>query len=320
MAQVRFAEVDIVVPDGQSLLDALEKAGQSIPSSCRSGLCHACLLRADEGEIPAQAQSPLSSRQKAQKLLLACQCYPTSSLRLSVPKEASRVKATLVDKVPLGRDILRVRFTSDVAWFPGQYTTLWRNDTEGRSFSIASHPERDGFLELHVRKRAGGVISDWLDNRLMPGQECLISQPRGQCFYTPECRFHPLLLVATGTGLSPIYGVLKEALDIGHTFPIYLYAAAGDPEGLYLVRELKELAHAFPQLHFRPVVRRQPEIGMLEGDVVDVVSSQHEDLKDWRVFLCGTPETVRKLQKKCFLQGASMSAIVADAFESPLNV
>ncbi len=320
MAQVSIADNDITVADNQSLLEALEKAGQPVPSSCRAGLCHACMLRAEQGDIPPKAQNGLTETQKAQGLFLACQCYPVSDMQLSLPQETARVKARLLDKTRLTKDILRIRLESEVDWFPGQYTTLWRSETEGRSFSIASHPKRDGFIELHVRKRAGGVVSEWLDETLVTGQECFISQPRGQCFYTPDCRSHPLLLVATGTGLSPLYGVLKEALGNGHTYPIYLYAAAGDPSGLYLVKELTELAYTFPQLHFRPVVRQRARPGMLEGDVVDVVCSRHTDLKDWRVFLCGAPDTVRKLQKKCFLQGAPMHAILADAFESPVSV
>ncbi|OZG72605.1 hypothetical protein BTA51_15700 [Hahella sp. CCB-MM4] len=320
MTRVRMAGREIEVAENQSLLEAMEQSAQPVPSSCRAGVCHACMMRAETGDVPAKAQVGLTETQKAQNLFLACQCYPISDMDLSLPLESARVKARLLDKTRLTKDILRVRLQSEIDWFPGQYTTLWRSDTEGRSFSIASHPQRDGYIELHIRKRAGGIISEWLDETLVNGQECLISQPRGQCFYTPDCLSHPLLLVATGTGLSPIYGVLKEALGNGHTYPIYLYAAAGDPSGLYLVKELTELAYTFPQLHFRPVVRRRAKPGMLEGDVIEVVSTRHADLKDWRVFLCGAPDTVRKLQKKCFLQGASMNAILADAFEAPANV
>ncbi len=317
MTQIEFAGNNIAVDEGTSLLDAIEKAGQLIPNSCRSGLCHACLLRAEEGEIPAKSQQSLTSVQKSQNLLLACQCYPNAPMVVSRPLESARVTARLVDKTHLTKDILRVRLKSDIDWYPGQYTTLWRSDTEGRSFSIASHPQRDGYLELHIRKRSGGMISEWLDQTLVSGGECMISKPLGSCFYTPDCINYPLLLVSTGTGLSPIYGVLKEALGNGHTYPIYLYAAAGDPSGLYLTRELTELSYTFPQLHFRSVVRRRPKAGMLEGDLVDIVSRQHPDLKGWRVFLCGAPEMVHKLRKKCFLNGASMNAILADAFETP---
>ena len=43
------------------------------------------------------------------------------------------------------------------------------------------------------------------------GTKAQIRGPAGECFYVPGRPNQPLLLVGVGTGLSPLYGVLREA-------------------------------------------------------------------------------------------------------------
>ncbi|MCP5162079.1 MAG: 2Fe-2S iron-sulfur cluster binding domain-containing protein [Hahellaceae bacterium] len=301
-----------------SVLDTLHSAGFLIPSSCRAGLCHACLLRADEGDIPALAQKGLSETEKRQRLFLGCQCFPVTDMKISTPDASRTVQARLLELSMLTQDVMRLRLKADVDWFPGQYTTLWKDASLGRSYSIASHPVRDGFMELHIKRYPDGMLSRWLAEQVHVGHELEISLPRGSCFYTETSSHQPLLLACTGTGLAPLYGVVQDALGQGHQRPIHLFAAAGTPDQLYLVHELRLLEQTYSNFHYYPVCRRNAQPNMQEGDLVELISNRYKDLKGWKVFLCGSPMAVKKLQKKCFLQGASMSDIHADAFESPL--
>ena len=43
--------------------------------------------------------------------------------------------------------------------------------------------------------------------------------------------------------------------------------------------------------------------------------SDHADLKDWRVCLCGYPPMVHAARKTAYLAGAAMADINADPFE-----
>ena len=106
--------------------------------------------------------------------------------------------------------------------------------------------------------------------------------------------------------------LLKQALAQKHDQDIFLYAAAGEPKDLYLVDELRQLAETIPQLHYHPVVRRDPGKGMLQGDLIEIVGQRHPSFKEWFIFFCGAPGVVKSLQKRCFLQGASMRRIYAD--------
>ena len=66
----------------ESVLTALLKQGFKVPFNCQQGICHSCLMRADQGSIPHSAQINLTEEQKQQGYFLACQCRSFS--RLSV--------------------------------------------------------------------------------------------------------------------------------------------------------------------------------------------------------------------------------------------
>ena len=135
----------------------------------------------------------------------------------------------------------------------GQYLTLLRGDGLARSYSLASLPGEEA-LELHVRLLPGGEMSGWLGTQARPGEAVRIQGPVGECFYVPGQPEQPLLLAGTGTGLAPLYGVVRDALAEGHTGPIWLFHGARERRGLYLVEALRELASRHPNLHYRPSV------------------------------------------------------------------
>ena len=318
MAVVQYSDRTVPVTDGETLLSALERADIPVPASCRAGLCHSCLMEAHNGPIPAEAQAGLSPQQVAQNLFLACQCHPQGDMAVSLGDAERRYDALMVHKQALNPGVLRVRFATDMSWFAGQYTTVWKNADEGRTFSIASLPEEQQ-VELHVRRRPGGAVSHWLEHELQVGDSCQLSGARGHCFYAPGAEHRPLVLAGTGTGLSPLYGVARQALASDHRGDIHLYAASGSPDQLYLVEELAALAEDYDNFHYHPVAKREADRhpGCKQGDLVDVVSGRHPDLKHHRVYLCGAPNMVKKLQKLSFLQGAAIQDILADAFETP---
>lgn len=73
---------------GENALSCLLRAGCAIPHSCRAGICHSCLMKMEEGDIPEDAQYGLSENLRRQDFFLACQCYPAGDIkvRLCVPE------------------------------------------------------------------------------------------------------------------------------------------------------------------------------------------------------------------------------------------
>jgi ferredoxin-NADP reductase len=139
-----------------------------------------------------------------------------------------------------------------------------------------------------------------------------------------------LLLVGTGTGLAPLLGIVRAALDQNHRAPIVLLHGATSPENLYLHPELTQLQKLHPQFRYRSSVWAPHQAGAADGSLESTLSDAVSDpvhiditqlarqtvprLMGHRVYLCGHPDLVQKLKKQCFLAGASMSMIHSDPF------
>lgn len=316
MARVRYGDLEVTLAEGETVLAALERAGAQVPSSCRVGACQACMLRAEVGDPGAKAQEGLRPAQRERGLFLACVSRPPGDLQIAT-EAAPRVTAEVAAVRELGAAVARVqlRVLEDMSYRAGQYVQVERADGLVRAYSLASVPEEDALLELHVRVHPHGQMSRWLA-AAPPGTPLRLRGPAGECFYTEGRPEQPILLAGTGTGLAPLLGIVRDALRRGHTGPLTLVHGAREPAGLYAEEVLRGLCARHPNLRVVRCALAGAAAGVETGDVVEVALRAAAPLKGTRVFLCGGPEQVAALRKRCFLAGASLKEICADAFHT----
>ncbi|WP_455198879.1 2Fe-2S iron-sulfur cluster-binding protein, partial [Kaarinaea lacus] len=249
-------------PD-ESVLDCLTRHGVSVKYSCRSGVCQTCVMVAQDGTPTEKSQSGLKETLKTKNYFLACACVPKSDIGVGRPDSNLIEIETRVDaRDLLNPEVLRLRLAcpEKYDYYPGQYLTLFNSEGIGRSYSIASLPEDDDFLELHIRLVPGGQVSSWAHNNLKEGDTVKITEANGDCFYLPSNLEQPLLLIGTGTGLAPLYGIARDAIHQGHKGPIHLYHGSRTlngqttPFGLYLVDELRVLEKTNESFFYHPCV------------------------------------------------------------------
>lgn len=316
----------IITLDGQSydckenetVLDCLTGHGVPVPSSCKAGVCQTCLMRAARGRVPPESQKGLKPTLVEQRYFLACSCRPVEDLEVAMPEAGSgRIPATVVGIESLNRDIVCVKLYPGGAfeYRAGQYINFFKDESTSRSYSLASVAKLDDCIKLHVRKIPQGRVSTWIHESLGPGDVVQISEAAGDCFYTPGNPEQGLLLIGTGSGLAPLYGIVRDALLAGHSGSIRLYHGSLNVEGLYLVEELRQLAEEHVNFSYVPCISEgeAPE-GFAAGIVLDVALRETPKLSGWRVYLCGNPLMVNAAKKKTFLAGASMRDIYADPF------
>lgn len=310
------------VRPGQRLLEALLEAGFPVPSSCRVGACQTCLVRATVGAAPASAQAGLKDTLRAEGYFLACVAEPEADLEITLSASASLEVPAQIEAVELlAADVVRVLLRPDrpLAYRAGQFVTLLRADGLARAYSLASLPPSPGdsdtgALELHVRVLPAGRMSSWLAGPDALGARVRLRGPAGNCFYVPGNAAQPLLLAGTGTGLAPLWGILRDALRAGHTGPIALWHGARVSTGLYLVDELTDFARRHPQLDYRRCVLEGPDgDGAVQGRL-DQRLLEQGSFAGRRVYLCGDPDLVVGLKQRLFLAGAALADIHADPF------
>ena len=157
-------------------------------------------------------------------------------------------------------------------------------------------------------------MSTWLHEDARVGARVSVIGPSGECFYVPGQEDQPLLLVGTGTGLAPLYGILRDALQHGHRGPVHLFHGAVHRGGLYLVDELRKLVARHPHVEYTPTILTADGSDTTVGPIDQVVSSRFPKLGGWRGYVCGDPALVQKLKKRLFLSGMSSRDIYSDAF------
>ena len=301
-----------------SILDCLTAQGVPVPSSCRSGVCQTCMMRVVEGEVPEKAKAGLKPTLAAQNYFLACSCYPENDVEVVLPEAGlGKLEARVTSVEYLNGDILGIRLKPSrlFEYKAGQFINLFKDEITARCYSLASVPALDEELFLNVRKVPSGLVSGWVFSSLKVGDAITISEASGDCFYVPGNSEQDILLIATGSGLAPLYGIIRDALLSGHQGKFSLYHGSYNTDGFYLVEELRRLAQTHPNFNYVPCISEgEAKAGYAPGMVLDIALADNPDLSGWRVFLCGNPNMVNTAKQQSFFAGASMRDIFADPF------
>lgn len=306
-------------PDNnESVLDCLLRHGVSPPHSCRSGLCQTCLMRSVDGKPPQAAQKGLKQSLVVQNYFLACTCVPQEDMKIVLPDTSQfRKTTTVVDKSFLTDNVLRLRLgvPDGFQYFAGQYLTIFKNTNTGRSYSLASVPGIDDNLEFHIQLLPDGQLSQWLAKDVDNDTPVSISEAIGDCIYLDKHAHQPLVMIGTGTGLAPLVGVLRDALQQGHREKIRLYHGAKTTSDLYLHDMLQDLASQHANVEYHPCVSREPvDQNFRQGRASDIAINDIGDFANHCVYLCGNPDMVNSTKRSIFLAGASFQDIYADPF------
>lgn len=298
-----------------TVLDALERAGEKVPSSCRVGACQSCLVRAREGTPPPGSQKGLRPTLAEQGYFLACQARPHDNLVIAPADDLSQQRATVTRIMRPAANVACIFLapTDPLAYRAGQFVHVARADGLTRPYSLASVPD-DPCLELHVRRAPGGAMSGYLCDVLAPGDVLWVRGPTGSCCYEEGRPTQPLILAGTGTGLAPLLGVVRDALARGHTGPITLVHGAVTTAGLYANDALTALAAQHPALRYAPCVLEAPPDDPRGGAIREHLARALRSTPGARVFLCGPPETVAPMQRDAFLGGVKLRDLLVDAF------
>ncbi|HLA30315.1 MAG TPA: iron-sulfur-binding ferredoxin reductase [Pseudomonas sp.] len=308
MPELRVGEQCLQVEVASNLLDALHGGGIAVPYSCRAGSCHACLVRCVRGEPLDDQPEALDYARREQGWRLACQCRIVDDLEVEVfdPVRDGR-PAHVVACDWLSPSVLRLRLAPEqpLRYSAGQHLVLWTDTGIARPYSLASLPGEDPWLEFHLDCRLGGAFSD-AARQLKAGDGLRLGELRGGALhYDPGWQQRPLWLLAAGTGLAPLYGVLREALRQDHQGLIRVIHLAHKPSEHYLADDLRALAGSHAQVQLELLTAAELPAALAE---LRLVSRQTLAL------LCGHPKSVEAFARRLYLAGLPRNQVFADVF------
>ncbi|WP_085629507.1 iron-sulfur-binding ferredoxin reductase [Pseudomonas sp. R16(2017)] len=307
MPELRVGERQWSVPAGSNLLDALNGNGVAVPYSCRAGSCHACLVQCVQG-LPADSRpDALSADQHREGWRLACQCQVVEDLQVHAFDPVVDGRPAVVEALDwLSDSVLRLRLTPQqpLRYRAGQHLVLWAGPV-ARPYSLASLPQEDRFLEFHLDCRLPGAFSD-AARRLRIGDPLRLGELRGGALhYDPDWQARPLWLLAAGTGLAPLFGILREALRQDHQGAIRVIHLAHDATQHYLAKPLQALAAQRENLSVELWTATEAPAALAQ---LRLVSRQTLAL------VCGSSASVDAFSKRLFLAGLPRNQLLADVF------
>lgn len=200
---------------------------------------------------------------------------------------------------------------------PGQFITLLLNiDGEKikRSYSFSSAPHED--WRLTIKKVDGGKASNYLHDQLSEGDTIYYEGPEGLFHFENSDKIDQFVLLAAGSGITPIMSMLKSELAKTEKPVSLFYGNKNLKESIFL-HQLNDWVEDNDNFDLRLFLSRpglkqvlfskkQPYFkGRISSDhILGWLKSQKWDLNKTAFYICGPGEM--NAQMKLILSGAGV--------------
>jgi ferredoxin-NADP reductase len=231
----------------------------------------------------------------------------------------------VVGRVQAARDVVTLwlavpsTLQAPAPYKPGQFVTLALPTDRGslyRSYSLCGDGSADRPWEITVKRQRAGLVSTYIYDRVVPGMVLYVSDPVG-AFILPEPLrpATPLVFVALGSGITPIYGMLRALARLApeRRPRVQLHYAYSSPVDAIYGRELGELD---PQQRWLTQWHYISSTGSrLTVEHVLSLSGGGATAAEW--YICGSAEFKRPLEAALARRGVAAAQIHAEMFSSP---
>ena len=200
-------------------------------------------------------------------------------------------------------DTLTLYFVRPFDFVAGQYITVFIDGSsvrEGKAYSLSSRPQEE--LASITVKNVGGEFSKYLCSRQVG--DCLqISRAYGS--FNPQTD-RPLVGIAAGCALSPIWSILADAEQL-----TFLYFSHTSPE--YQVFQDELAASNIKIQHFSTSAKVEEKKGWHNGrfDVAKIIA---EVPSDAHFLVCGSLPFVRDVWQKLSAGGVGGERVSTETF------
>jgi 3-ketosteroid 9alpha-monooxygenase subunit B len=174
--------------------------------------------------------------------------------------------------------------TERLRYSPGQFLTLRipsdRTGSVARCYSLCSSPFTDEALTVTVKRDRDGYASNWLCDNAHTGMRLHVLAPSGT--FVPKTLDSDFVLLAAGSGITPIMSICKSALSEGRGRVTLIYANR-DERSVIFGAALRDLAAEYPDrltvVHWLESLQGLPS--------ADALAQLAAPFADRHAFICG---------------------------------
>lgn len=232
--------------------------------------------------------------------------------------DPTRVMLCRVDGIAeLTHDIGELRLAIEAGgpfnFFAGQYALIEFAPGLSRHYSMASTPA-EKTLAFQLRRAADGTTGGFVAQQLKLGDRVKVCGPLGSS-YLRASHAGPVLLVAGGSGLAPVYSILCTLLERGSGEKTALYFGVRGERDIYHESRFADLAAEHGNFSYQ-IVLSEPgsACARRQGLVHQAVAEDLADVTGYTAYLAGPPAMVAAAGELLLGRGAARRDIHADAF------
>ena len=201
---------------------------------------------------------------------------------------------------------------------PGQFLTFqWTVNGQRvpRSYTISSSPIHGNYVEITPKRMENGCVSVFLNERANPGLIVEASGPYGR-FYFDETIHRSIVLIAAGSGITPMISMLRYIDDLKLATPVTLLYFVRNTADIIFQNELARLGRSLPNFKYevclsRPDPTWKGQCGHLTGEFI----SQHVIALDSPTFfLCGPKGFMDTARQILSALGVKRDRILQESF------
>lgn len=170
----------------------------------------------------------------------------TSSSDLFREVRITSVRRETEDAATFGLEPIGEPFT----WKAGQFLTFVIPTPSGlvrRSYSLSSAPDEPPAIT--IKRISNGVFSRPMLEGAAPGDRLTIAGEPSGFFTFPEqhASYDQILIFAAGSGITPVFAIIKNLLKSGTEVPIVLAYSNSSPDRAIFREELVALSRQYPK-------------------------------------------------------------------------
>ncbi len=199
---------------------------------------------------------------------------------------------------------------SAYSYKPGQFLTFrcWIDGASRlRCYSMSSSPGVDDRLQVTVKRVPGGIVSNWMIDRLGPGDEIETTLPSG--VFGSRAHDGDVLAFAGGSGITPILSIMKNVLTASPQ-KVRLFYANRDARSVIFESALRSLAVLYDS-RIEVVNHLDSDLGMVDAHEI---SSFACDCRGVDCYVCGPGPFMELVESTVLGLGADPGSIHIERF------
>jgi ferredoxin-NADP reductase len=201
---------------------------------------------------------------------------------------------------------------------PGQFLTFqWTIDGQRvrRSYTVSSSPVHENYVEITPKRMGNGCVSIFLNERAKPGLAVEASGPYGR-FYFDETLHKSIVLIAAGSGITPMISMLRYIDDLELATHVTLLYCVRTGADIIFENELARLSRSLPNFKYELCLSRpDPSWKGRSGRLTEEFVFQNvTDLDSPTFFLCGPKGFMDDARHILSTLGVAQDRILQESF------